>query len=87
MPRNRIVELATRIAQRTEEIDAHLESLQLPTPSFDESAPPKLEVPPHVHALQESVLESCDELTALLQGPARAVASQPVRSPRPPRHR
>lgn len=81
MSRNRIVELAAQIAEDTTKIDAYLVSHDLPTPSFDISAPLKLHIPPDIQSLHDAVLEASDELTALLSGPARIVANHPVSLP------
>lgn len=78
MARNRIVELAAQIAEKTGQIDAYLVSHDLPTPSFVESAPLRLDIPPDIQNLYDAVLEATDELTALLSGPMKAIAGHAV---------
>lgn len=78
MPPNRIAELASIIHEKTLAVDTYLTSEKLPTPSFDISCPAFLPLPPHIQAAQEDILEATDELTALIQGPIRSIAGQPV---------
>jgi len=72
------MELASIIHEHTSKVDAYHASQNLPTPSFDASYPARLSLPLDIQNSQEAVLEASDELTALMLGPARSIASQPV---------
>ena len=78
MTPNRIVALSSKIHENTQKIDAYLEANNLPNPTFDISYPPLVPLPSDIQALQDTVLEATDELTALMLGPVRSIASQPV---------
>lgn len=70
MASTRIVELATRIQQRTSEIDSYLKRNQLPSPTFDENGPADLKLPNgELSAARDQVLDATLELHDLLLGP------------------
>ena len=79
MPSSRIVELAAIIQKHTSKVDEYLTSHDLPSPSFDISTPPVLQLPPHIQASQKAIIEADDELSALILGPMRSIDSTPVR--------
>ena len=78
MHTSRIVELSSLIHEHTVKVDNYLHANNLPLPSFDASSSAKINLPSDLQASQETVLESLDELNALMSGPARFVAGQPV---------
>ena len=71
--KSRILELATIIRARTEEIEIYLVDKGLPSPAFDVSVAKNL--PSELHAAQHALLEASDELTALVQGPSQSLAA------------
>ena len=69
-PASRIAELASKIQAETANIEEHLLSQGVKSPSWDLDTPPQ--VPLHTHAAQASqnaILEAMDELKALILGP------------------
>ena len=71
-PRNRIVELASLIHNKTVLLDDYLTSNGLHTPSLDVNAPLKTNIPEEAEdilAAKASVIEAAAELQALLLGP------------------
>jgi len=70
-PSSRIGELAAIIHSQIQQVDTHLESENIPSPSFDVSCPRFL--PEELQASRQAVLAACDELTALMRGPTVSV--------------
>lgn len=66
---SRIALLASIIQDCTQKIDNHLKENGLPSPSFDVNANADLLLPPDLIGVQQSALEACTELQALLEGP------------------
>ena len=66
---SRIVELASTIKDHTTKVDNYLSSKGLPSPSFETSTPPQLDLPDEIVSFKNIVLEAMDELHALILGP------------------
>ncbi|PWY87083.1 O-methyltransferas-like protein [Aspergillus sclerotioniger CBS 115572] len=69
MNATRIIQLASRIQQRTADIDDYLQRNGLPTPSFDEDGPVDLGLSGDLVTAREEALASILELQNLLLGP------------------
>ena len=69
MASSRIVDLASTIATSTTEFEKCLESLNVPSPSFDTSTFAKLPPSEELKGAQTSILEAISELQALVLGP------------------
>ena len=82
MAASRMAELALLIATNTANIDTHLASKGLPTPSFDANQPAHLLNDNELAAARRAVLEATDELHALMLGPIGILTSPPVRASR-----
>ncbi|WQF84527.1 Putative O-methyltransferase domain, S-adenosyl-L-methionine-dependent methyltransferase superfamily [Colletotrichum destructivum] len=67
----RIVELATQISKSVADLQAVLDAKGVPSPSFDENAPPKL--PKEANDAQDAVLDATTELHDLLLEPVTLV--------------
>lgn len=67
----RIVELATQISKSVADLQAVLDAKGVPSPSFDENAPPKL--PKEANDAQDAVLDATAELHDLLLEPVTLV--------------
>lgn len=65
----RTVRLARTILDHTTSIEAYLAEDNLPSPSFEPGAPPKLPLPPALEESLSAALSALDELKALLLGP------------------
>lgn len=78
MATSRIAELATIIATHTKQIDAHLATKGLPSPSFDPESPAEALLDSEVIASRQSILDATDELHALMQGPVDIITARPV---------
>lgn len=79
MSPSRIVELASIITAKNNQIDDYLSTNHLPPLSFepnDES--PKDTLPNSVQAAQNAILEATDELHALMLGPMGILTQQLV---------
>ena len=70
--RSRIYELSQLINDKTKDIDNHLASSNLPTPSFDLHAPPAIPLPPALAKSRDEILDAIEELQALIAGPLPA---------------
>ncbi len=79
MAATRISELASLIAINTTNLDAHLTSEGLPTPSFDADAPARLLFDDKIASSRQAILEATDELQALVLGPIGILTSPSVR--------
>ncbi|KAL2059185.1 hypothetical protein ABVK25_000477 [Lepraria finkii] len=77
MAASRMAELALLIATNTANIDTHLASKGLPTPSFDANQPAHLLNDTELAAARRAVLEATDELHALMLGPIGILTSPP----------
>ena len=66
---SRIIELASRIQVHTADIDSYLSSQGLPSPSWDLDTPPKVLLSAAAQVSQNALLESMEELKALILGP------------------
>ncbi|TGO38103.1 hypothetical protein BHYA_0082g00460 [Botrytis hyacinthi] len=60
-------------SKHTSKFDEYLASNNIPSPSFDVSAPLKLSLPPDIQDSRNAVLEASDELTALMLGPVESL--------------
>ncbi|KAI4280706.1 MAG: hypothetical protein L6R35_005840 [Caloplaca aegaea] len=80
MATSRIAELATIIATHTKQIDAHLATKGLPSPSFDPESPAEALLDSEVIASRQSILDATDELHALMQGPVDIITARPYNS-------
>lgn len=82
MPLNRIVELANIIQENTHKIDEHLTSNRLTTPSFAADNPQTLLFGrgKDFDVARQAVVDSTDELQALMLGPTGLLSSLFVRS-------
>jgi len=80
MATNRIAELASLIAVNTAAVDAHLDSSNLPTPSFGPGFPAQVLSEAKIAASRQVILEATDELHSLLLGPVGALTSPSVRT-------
>ncbi len=68
--KSRIAELASKIQQETTNIEEHLLSQGLKTPSWDIDTPPQVPLLTYdAQASQNAILEAMDELKALILGP------------------
>lgn len=66
---SRIIELAGLISSNSQEIDNYLATNKLPSPSFNEDGPVKLNLSAEIEGARIAVLNASAELQALLQGP------------------
>ena len=73
---SRIVELASIIANRTNECDQWFASKGIPSPSFDQDLSFSVTVPEHIAQAREQVIEASAELQALMLGPAGFLQQQ-----------
>ena len=71
MPPSKIPSLSSSIDSNTRKVVSYFTANDLPTPSFQASTPPDLQLPPHIMQAKEAALEAMDELHALLLGPVR----------------
>lgn len=76
---SRIVELATTVAQHTQQIDSYLAEKGLPYPSFEANGPADLSLPPHIEQSRTVALQASQELNDLLQGPRDLLFNHEVR--------
>ncbi len=76
---SRIVELAGLIQKHTSAFDQYLTSHNIPSPSFDETCPPILQLPAEIEAAQMAAIEATEELLTLLQGPVASVFGEYIR--------
>lgn len=82
MSASRIAELSALIATHTAQIDHHLASNGLSSPSFEPTQPSDLLSDKAIAQSRQSVLEATDELHALMLGPTGILTSTTVcRSP------
>lgn len=72
----RTVKLAKAILDQTTSIEAYLAENNLPSPSFEPGAPPKLPLPPALEESLSAALSAIDELNALLLGPMGWLVAQ-----------
>ena len=79
MPLTRIRELAMITIDKTEDIDAKLESAGTPTPSFDPEYSSSC-LQDNIAESRRSLLEATDELHALMLGPVGLLTSHSVRT-------
>jgi hypothetical protein len=77
-----MAELSLLIATNTANIDMHLASKGLPTPSFDASQPDHLLNDDELAESRRAVLEATDELHALMLGPIGILTFPPVSASR-----
>ncbi|KAJ9367330.1 hypothetical protein DTO282F9_7368 [Paecilomyces variotii] len=75
----RIVELATTVAQHTQQIDSYLAEKGLPYPSFEANGPADLSLPPHIEQSRTVALQASQELNDLFQGPRDLLFNHEVR--------
>lgn len=70
---SRIVQLAQLISSQTAAIDAHLQSNNLPQPSFNQDGPtePIKNETPDIKTAKTDVIEAAIELRQLLEGPMK----------------
>ncbi|TVY93429.1 O-methyltransferase, partial [Lachnellula willkommii] len=66
---SRIAELGALISSNTQKIDEYLVSNSLPSPSFDEDGPVKLNLSAEIESARAALLNATAELQALLQSP------------------
>lgn len=66
---SRIAELASSIQAHTVEVDEYISSRGLPSPSFDVSMPPQLDLPESIRLSSTAVIEATSELHSLMLGP------------------
>ena len=78
MPASRTAELALRIAENIERIDAYISSKNTPPVSFDASASGLSLYDHEIDAARQLVLDPTDELHALMLGPVGILTSPPV---------
>jgi hypothetical protein len=72
---SRIAQLADIIKQSCTEFEEQLKVHKLPTPSFDASYPPVLNLPKEAVATRDAILEAMDELNDLILGPMASIFS------------
>jgi hypothetical protein len=77
---SRIAQLATIIANQTQQIDTFLADSRLPHPSFDSDGPVELGLPPNLEQARIAVLQATQELNDLLQGPRDLLMNHEVHS-------
>lgn len=77
---SRIQELASLIANHTNQIHDFLASTGQSTPSFDIAGPLKLDLPSELQRSRDLVIEASTELKELLQGPKGLLLSNSVGS-------
>ena len=75
----KIVELASIISENTAKIHEYLTSNAIPEPSFEISAPIRLDLPKELQAARDAVLDANMELSELLLGPKEVVVDYQVR--------
>jgi hypothetical protein len=75
MSTSRIIHLAQLISSQTSYIDKHLQSHNLPEPSFDKDGPtePIQNETPDIQKAKTDVIEATIELRQLLEGPMKLV--------------
>ncbi|KAK1757793.1 S-adenosyl-L-methionine-dependent methyltransferase [Echria macrotheca] len=66
---SRIVELAELIQANNKILDDHLRANGVPSPSFNDTCPPALDLPPDIAAARQTAIAATDELLDLLLGP------------------
>lgn len=71
----RLLQLASAITENTSKIDTYIEENKLPEPSFEESNPPVLNLPPDLETARKTALEALDELRDHLLGPIGIISN------------
>ena len=73
---SRILELASTIQTHTNELDSYITSQGLPSPSWDLDTPPVLLLSNMAQASRNALLESIEELKALILGPVEFILNK-----------
>lgn len=80
---SRIAALAALIQKNTAILDDYMTANGIPTPSFDESYPPVVQLPKDMADVRDAILEATDEMHSLLMDPVTTIYNEIAKVPQP----